>query len=83
MPIKYINYFSNLCERKLISDEYIADLFEYLFSLIKISIHYIHESRGPKLVDDKLTYSNDKFSEIRIISEARIWNVKLSFKKIF
>jgi len=68
--------------KSLVDDGTKNCLREYLFSLIKISIVHIFESRSPTVekLDGKvkIIYKNkEKYKTLDIVKHAKIWNVKL------
>ncbi len=62
LPEKYIESFRELFRGKHVVEEDLSDLWIHFTSMVKISIHYIHESREPKLVNGKPAYSNTNYN---------------------
>ena len=77
LPENHIKDFQQLFKDNVIEDEDKDILWEYFKSLVKISIHYIHEQRQPKLVDGKPAYSKDFFPLIKLKQISKKWGVKL------
>ena len=84
LPLQDLNIFQFLFESKNIKKEDEEDVWRYFHSLCKISIKYIHNSRGPhvKIIDGKerAAYKNENFKSINIIDVATKWGIKLVFK---
>lgn len=78
---EYIEKFKQLFINKKINSEDKNILWDYLFSFVKISISYIHESRSPKIIDDKPAYSNKNFPDVKLQKCSKTWNVELDWKK--
>lgn len=79
LPEKHQVSFQKLFTMNLIEEEDKDILWERFKIMVKISIHHIHESRGPKLSDGKPAYSNNKFPEVKLKKMARLWDVKLNW----
>jgi len=52
---------------------------DYFFTLVRISISYIHRRRGPYIQDKKPAYKVKYEENIDLEKEAKLWNVKLEF----
>lgn len=89
VPSDSVDAFKELFTLRDDNEEFVVNkddreaIWEYFDSLIKISIKYIHENRGPKLKEKVgktvKCYSKHFMDDIDIIKYAPKWKVKLEF----
>ena len=79
LPENHIDSVRQLFKDDILEDEDKEILWEYFKILVKISIHFIHESRIPKMKNSKPIYTKNAYSDIKLNKLARQWNVKLKW----
>lgn len=93
LPADQVSAFKEMFEVEgTISKEDEETIWEYFESLVKTCIHYIHDSRGPKVHDGKPAYSNNNFGAIKVkengimtevkinpVKHAKLWNIQLKW----
>lgn len=79
LPSDKVNMFRDLFVGGYVNKETETKLWDLFTSMVKISINYIHETRGPKLVDGKNIYRASFFDEVDIGKYSTVFGMKLMF----
>lgn len=77
LPTDKLNSFLKLLTTDMIGEEQKKNIWNYLSSFVKISIKYLYEKRGGKMLNDTYTFDKEFFVDVPDLNNSiKNWDIK-------